>query len=351
VASLQLERDLFEAEAKRNKADLKACIQHMANRHFNRTPSPTKPSASADFETPSQTAKSAGIYDTPQASVENSILQRQHRLALESSSSGEQFDIANLTAETANTLSDLDLASGWEHCPTPKKDSGSEGSSVDRTEATVSNVPLLPPAYKQSGSTPSPAKPSDSRSLGLCFWKHRSRGTVGNGPAFARMEDDETSKWSRGKGKRVEQEQKRLGRSSIKRHSKEARKASVPSKVKQLDQRLADETRRADQLRKQLSSTTRHYDNVVYSLQQNVGVLRSTQEDITTDSYTSDMISQLSLLDQQKRATREKLRQAEGSIAKLQKEKARTTKEVKTKIQHRQDKAVHVQEGQPLTWV
>ena len=306
MATVELERDLYQAEASRTKADFKECMQHMAKLKTELIIATS--GNPVEHDSPNSIAKIEPLAISQRAFVPSDL-----NVMVTPDKSGQR------------QLSDIVRNEPvWRDLSKKKVEDklDLETPSTQDTDST-SRSPLFPDSHSTSRVKQDIAprrRCAEARNLALCFWSHRNRDVHGKGPAFERMDDsqfpDESPKPSpllrrRFKKGKKQQEKPPSGRQGIDHVSVQQ------EKLVKLNERLVETSRDADELRNRLHIVAKRYNTIISLLQQNDG----TPNYGGSESQT-DMIKQLSTLDREKREASAKILEKHTLIAKLQKEMA-----------------------------
>ena len=272
LATLELERDLYHADASRSKADLKECIQYIV-------------------KLKAKSGNEESHHPDSRESVSTLAVSQTSALA------------------TPDKTSHRHRTDDSAHQRNPSETKAGDKQNQETPSTCVSDGAMFPDdSFTSSASMESTPR----RNLALCFWVQRNRQVVDEGPAFERMEDDQRGRvflFHRRLKNRKKKNTDRLP-PSVDKDDK-----SRSAHLVKLKKRLAEASRDAEDLRARISSLTRYYDNVVRSVQQNNGTSKSGNREFGTDT-----INHLSILDREKRKAISKLRQNGVLIAILQKE-------------------------------
>jgi chromosome segregation ATPase len=278
LSTLELERDLYQADAARSKADLKECIQYIVKLKGNRGNEESHRPDSGETISTLEVSPSNAFATPDKASP--------HMESTEMNDGAHHHDLSETEEEDKqNQETPSTCISGWALFP---DDSSTSSVSV---------------------------KSAPKKNLALCFWAQRNREVVDQGPAFERMDDDQPRRLFRRRSKN--RKNKNKGKLSPTNGKAAKANSSQRAQIVKLNERLAEASHDAEELRARISSATRYYDNIVRSLQQNAGSSKSGRS-----AFETDMINQLSALDREKRATMTKLREKGALIVFLQKEVA-----------------------------
>lgn len=278
LATLELERDLCQADASRSKADLKECLQYIVKLKAD--------SGNEESHHPDSRA-TVSTLEVSQTSA---------------------FATPNKTSHHHRALTRKD--DGARQC-NPSETEAEDNQNQETPSTCVSEHAMFPDdSFTSSASMESAPR----RNLALCFWVQRNRQVVDEGPAFERMDDDQPGRALLFHRRSKNRKKKNKGNLSL---GSEKEDKSRSAHIVKLNKRLAEASRDAEKLRARISSMTRYYDNVVRSLQQNARTSKSGNKEFETD-----MINHLSMLDHEKREAMSKLRQKGVLIANLQKEMA-----------------------------
>jgi peptidoglycan hydrolase CwlO-like protein len=278
LSTLELERDLYQADAARSEADLKECIQYILELRENR--------GSTESHRPDSRATVSTLEISPSSSFATPNKASRHV------ESNEKND-------------------GAHHCDWSETEAADK-QNQERPATCISGWALFP---DDSSTSSVSMKSAPRKNLALCFWAQQNREVIDKGPAFETVDNGQPRRLFRGwsTNRKIKSKVKLFPPSGKAAKANSSQRAQI---VK-LNERLVQASRDAEQLRAQISSATRYYDNIVRSLQQNAGSSKSGRS-----AFKTDMINKLSTLDREKQATITKLREKEALIAFLQTEVA-----------------------------
>jgi hypothetical protein len=320
LASLELERDLFEADAHRVKDDMKKGMKQATGSDLRST------SASSSVSMSIPGSCSTDISQLDDAGSEDGKPPLVRRIAHETPQRKVSVFLPTVEPASREILVRPDFAPRCE--PQSRTGRFSPAPSIDVAKQFMERSP---PNFRTRPQVPSRsrnAKDDDdilfqnqvlaeraknakaNRNIKKLFAVDAGAGT----PRRARTESDEESRTPslfrrRFSGQRASR-------------PKDDQDALLRAQVEAMKERLQASTHTSEELRKRLAMISRYYENIIRSLQENVASLKAEKS-----RMEMDLTNQVSRIDHEKRAEIRKLEtlliQKEAELAKLQRERSR----------------------------